>query len=208
MSMKITATYLHPNIKAFLQTIQFTEGTYKYNDPYSVLFGGGKFTDFSTHPNQRIPFHNPQKAGSGNNDYSTASGAYQINKGTYDSLNRWSFDPESQDLDGVDLLKRRGIYNDIVNDNIDAVLNNPQTGLEWASMPSSRYGQPTKSYSKTLSVYQAAKGAGKDTLSSLDLNVELAKLFVSKNKVPIVIGATILTMAYAYFVIRKINKAA
>lgn len=200
MGMKITATYLPENIKAFLQTIQFTEGTYLKANPYAVLFGGSTFSDFSTHPNVRVPFHNPLRSTPGNNDYSTAAGAYQILKGTDDSLGGGFFDPETQDLKGVELIKRRGAYNDILNDDIETAAR--KLSPEWASMPYSTSGQPKKSLTKVKSVYEAAKGLKSDSITSTQLVIAEATNFAKKNAL-VIGGVAIALSVYVYFIIRK-----
>jgi muramidase (phage lysozyme) len=133
---------LHPNIIAFLALIRKSEG-----GRYNILFGGKKFTDFSKHPNICVPYRNT---------CSTASGAYQILKKTYEDFKGKAgvndFTPDSQDRIAVELIKRRNAYNDIINGNIATAIQ--KCGNEWASFGFNNYNQPTHSLAQLLEWYQ------------------------------------------------------
>lgn len=64
---------------------------------YATMYGGGKFTDFSKHPNKRVLI----TSGPNKGKYSTAAGRYQFIKSTWDAaanaLGLTDFSPESQD---------------------------------------------------------------------------------------------------------------
>lgn len=153
--------YRDADIKAVIATIRKCEGT-DAADGYSYLFGSTpnnnrRFTDFSKHPNQRFPF-----ICNGETQYSSAAGALQILKGTYDTLCRKygfaAFAPEDQDIMGLALFDTRNVLKAVADgkflhpDVLDT-LNN-----EWASLPGAEYGQPTKTLDKITKWYLAAGG--------------------------------------------------
>lgn len=132
------------NVKAFLALIRRLES----GDNYGIIYGGSKFTDFSAHPNIRIPFHNPRRSGDGLNDYSTAAGAYQITYPTWLTIQAVAFlpdfSPKSQDEAAVWLLQSRGVLNHIIAGNFtDAIRKASPT---WASLPFSDAGQNPVAY--------------------------------------------------------------
>lgn len=135
----------HPQIQAFLRVIRRGEGTAD-NAGYSRLFGGKQFSGFEWHPNILV------KSGGYS---STAAGAYQFLKSTWDETARLmgltDFSPISQDLGALGRLAYRGAINDILQGNFSAALN--KTGKEWASLPGSPYGQPTISYETALNTF-------------------------------------------------------
>lgn len=145
------------NINKFLALIRFTEGTDRYPDPYRVLFGGGTFTDMGRHPNIVVT-----KSGYS----STAAGAYQFLKKTYDSLGMKNMSPAEQDRGAVELIKRRGAYADVLAGRWEAAIQ--KCNKEWASFPGSPYGQPTKSMAVCLAFlgrYGAAAAAAGNALA-------------------------------------------
>lgn len=147
----IAAQNIDTNMKAFLLAIQYAEGTYKHSNPYQVLFGGGKFQDFTDHP--RIPF----KTKWGN---TSAAGAYQFMAripghttiNTWDrlkeKLNLKDFSPESQDYAAIELIKENGALNLVKEGNFAQAIE--KVRKVWASLPGAGYGQPEKSLSTLL----------------------------------------------------------
>lgn len=140
------------NVQAFLAMIrQFESG-----GDYSILYGGGHFTDYSTHPNVRVPFFNPATQ---RNDYSTAAGAYQIINPTWRGLKflgLGDFSPRSQDVMAVQLLKACGALADIVaGDFVGAIDSASGT---WASLPKSTSGQRKVSMQVALASYKSNGG--------------------------------------------------
>lgn len=132
----------HPNVQAFLALIRWTEGA-----NYMTLFGGEQFTDFDDHPRQVIT-----KSLGGKPITSSAAGAYQFLSRTWDecqkALNLPDFSPPSQDQAAVYLIERRNALTSVmVGDWQAAIL---KCNREWASLPGSPYGQPTKSMAKCL----------------------------------------------------------
>lgn len=132
------------------QAISGAEGTILGGGPgYNVMFGGGRFKDFSRHPDKVIR--------SPGGYASAAAGAYQFMPGTYAAvqkrLNLSDFGPQSQDLamlakvrerlmplGGLSAISKAGQ----LTPEIQAALS-----PEWASFPTaggkSYYGQPVKS---------------------------------------------------------------
>lgn len=131
------------------QAISGAEGTILGGKPgYNVMFGGGRFKDFSRHPDRVI---------SSPGGYSSAAaGAYQFMPGTWSSVQKSlglpDFSPQSQDigmlkkvrerlmpLGGLSAISKAGT----LTPEIQAAL-----APEWASFPTqsgkSYYGQPVK----------------------------------------------------------------
>jgi muramidase (phage lysozyme) len=81
-----------PYQKALLDTIAGTE-----SPGYNVMYGGGRFSDYSHHPNQAIPIRSGPNAGR----TSTAAGRYQFLGSTWNTmaqkLGLTDFSPASQD---------------------------------------------------------------------------------------------------------------
>jgi muramidase (phage lysozyme) len=123
-------------IQAFLNLIRVPEGT-SGEDGYRIMFTGVRFAFFDDHPRQL------QCAGDLCSD---AAGAYQFLSTTWDSLNLPDFTPKSQDQGAIELIKRRGAYEDVIDGNIRTALD--KCSWEWASLPPGRYGQPSISYAE------------------------------------------------------------
>ena len=136
----------NPVARQWLDLIAYAEGTdrARKGGGYDVMFGGGKFTDFSRHPDQVITTPSFPRG-------SAAAGRYQFMPGTYagvaKQLGLTDFSPSAQDKAALELIERRG-----VNPYVDRPT--PQTvaklAPEWASLPTlegkSYYGQPVKSF--------------------------------------------------------------
>jgi muramidase (phage lysozyme) len=162
LTTSTAAALQNQNVQAFLAMIrQFESG-----GDYNILYGPPRsdplydpnapthFTDMSAFPDIRINFTNPA---TGNPDFSTAAGAYQINHPTYLV---WSvlpgtpgdFSPATQDYLAVNGLKIIGALNDIIAGNF-------QTAVEtasgtWASLPGSTAMQNPKSLQVAQNAYQ------------------------------------------------------
>ncbi len=139
------------NAKAFLNVIRFAEGT-SAQDGYKYLFGSRpgnnlRLNDYSKHPNVHRPFGNTT---------STAAGAYQILHGTWqeakDALRLNDFSPASQDEAALFLIERRGGLDHVLNGDFEKAIYSVRK--EWASLPGSPYGQPTKSLAVLKNHYQ------------------------------------------------------
>ena len=155
----ISEAIKNENVRAFLQTIAFAEGT-AGPDGYRMMFTGQVFYSFEAHPNiKNCSLYKGKPL------CSTAAGKYQILKPTWDEvarrLNLNDFSPESQDLAAVQLIKQAGAYQDIVAGRFDdAVFKVAPT---WASFPTaegkSYYNQPSKSLPYLQDKFQQAGGS-------------------------------------------------
>lgn len=111
-------------LAAALETIAAAEGA-----NYDTVVGGGKFSDYSRHPNRvgLITGDGP----------STAAGRYQITKSTYNDiaprLGITDFTPESQDKIAIELLRRKGALDDILNGDLERAFG--KLGGTWQGLP-------------------------------------------------------------------------
>jgi muramidase (phage lysozyme) len=123
------------NVAAFLHLIRYGESS-NSDRAYSTLYGGGQFSDFSQHPGIFFTLPDGRRT--------SAAGAYQITKTTWDSLRSYNlpdFSPASQDFAAVCLIKRRGAYSDVLAGRFDTAIRKCQN--EWTSLPGAkeaRYG--------------------------------------------------------------------
>jgi len=142
------------NVKAFLHTIRVGEGTAD-PDGYRRHFGGTLFDSYADHPRKVIT------AGMGNKQYSSsAAGAYQFLTRTWTEcaqlLGLRDFSPKCQDIAALFLIRRAGALDDVIAGRIkDAIV---KCAPIWASLPTSSYGQPTKSMEQALATYASAGG--------------------------------------------------
>lgn len=142
---------MNKNVKAFLWMIRKCEGTANEKG-YNTLFGYEYFSDMSKHPNKVIC-----KGGY----CSTAAGAYQILYKTWTTviLKRIAlpdFSQKSQDLAAIELLKVRGAYEDVKAGRFESAVQ--KCAKEWASLPGSPYGQPTRTLAQAKGYYKEAGG--------------------------------------------------
>ena len=141
-----------PNVRAFLHAIRLGEGTSDEAGYYRIV-GGQMFTDDSRHPNVRVYVERYKV-------YSTAAGAYQIIRPTWDGLVRQygfeDFSPENQDEAAVALIAgRRALGHVIAGEFAKAV---ELCSAEWSSLPGSKAGQRVEDYEAVLAVYLSAGG--------------------------------------------------
>gem|GEM_PF-7009058 len=136
-----------PNVRAFLDTIAYAEGTY---DPegYRIMFGGDRFDNFDVHPNVCVPF---------SDTCSTAAGRYQFLNRTWDSLasdlSLSDFSPENQDIAAVQLIQGEGAFDDIEANRFEEAAG--KVANIWASFPGAGYGQPEKDLQELKQFYEA-----------------------------------------------------
>lgn len=139
-----------PNVQAFLRVIRAGE-TSQDDRAYSTMFGGGFFASFVDHPRLK---------NSAAGLTSTAAGAYQFLERTWDNLvvkyKFPDFSPASQDLGAVALILGRGALDDVLAGRFDAAIR--KCNKEWASLPGSPYGQPTRTMAQAKQTYEAYGG--------------------------------------------------
>lgn len=128
---------MHPNIKAFLDLIAFSEGTLGHGDDgYNVIVGHELFSDYSDHPRKKVFIKKI-------NDYSTAAGRYQFLSRIYDFykkiMNLKDFGKESQDKIAIRLIGECKAIKDIEEGRIKEAIIKCRS--RWASFPGSGYGQ-------------------------------------------------------------------
>lgn len=139
------------NLRAFLAVVRAGEGT---SDPdgYRRHYGGSHFDGWADHPRKVIT------AGRWT---SSAAGAYQFLSRTWEecarALGLTDFSPRSQDLAAVYLIRRRGALPDAMAGRLEAAI--AKCAPEWASLPGSPYGQPTRSLDQARQTYLEAGGA-------------------------------------------------
>ncbi len=139
------------NLRAFLAVIRAGEGTADA-DGYRRHYGGSHFDSYADHPRKVIT------AGRWT---SSAAGAYQFLSRTWDecakALALPDFSPASQDLAAVFLIRRRGGLADAMAGRLNEAI--AKCAKEWASLPGSPYGQPTKTLAQAHATYSQAGGA-------------------------------------------------
>lgn len=153
------------NLNAFLMAIRFGEGTASA-DGYNILCGGGRFSDYSVHPalsgwsGWRMPLAMARAAGYPNGAVSTAAGAFQINRPTWNrlaaKLGLSDFGPQSQRAAAIELIREKGAL-------ADAQAGRARIAAEkvrkvWASLPGAGYGQHEVAATTFLNKYTNAGG--------------------------------------------------
>lgn len=134
------AALQNPNVQNALRLIRGAEGV---QFGYATGFGNTQLASLADHPRERKPF----KQTNGKTNYTTAAGAYQFLEPTWDDvagkLGLTDFGQQSQDLAAVELIRRAGALNDVMDGNFAPALK--KLGKTWASLPSSPYPQPRRS---------------------------------------------------------------
>lgn len=153
------------NQSAFLQAIRAGEGTAGSNG-YRTLFGGQLFDSYATHPalagwpGVGLSDQMCAMAGFGPGCVSTAAGAYQINKPTWNrvaaKLGLTDFTPASQDAAAWALIAEKGADADVMAGRIDQAVQ--KVAKIWASLPGAGYGQREVAMASFNSVYTGAGG--------------------------------------------------
>lgn len=151
-----------PYQKALLNTISGPESGGRYN----VIYGGGKFDDFSHHPNQAVRIQTGPNAGR----TSSAAGKYQFLGSTWDDeakeLGLPDFSPVNQDKAAWNLAaktykaKTGQVLDDVLQSgDPDAIANVGKVlGGTWTSLPGGiEQGTNTNRF---VATYQKALGAG------------------------------------------------
>jgi len=163
----------NPNVRVMLDLIARAEG----NTNYDTLVGGGKFKDFSSHPNKTVYLKSLNKV-----IPSDAAGRYQImgaNWGPYSRrLGLKDFSPESQDKIAIQMIADRGALDSVLKG--DYVNGIKKLKSQWASLPSTevKQGYGPKSWkwvnnniadlTKLYGVDSSTQVAQKDKPSTID----------------------------------------
>lgn len=139
--------------KAMLETIAFTEGTAGTcgEDGYNTGFAYHCFASCGSHPNI---------VWSSGVYRSSAAGRYQFLNTTWAGLGLGAFSPRNQDIGGIKLVTRRGVTLPTDRALTATEFTNAMKKLsyEWASLPFSPYGQPTKTLALTRAKYCSFAG--------------------------------------------------
>lgn len=150
----IRAGMRHPNTAAFLRVIRAGE-TSQEPDAYRMMFGGGLVENLNAHPRKAIT-----KPLGRQTITSTAAGAYQFLARTWDecaaALGLTGFSQAEQDLAAAFLIHRRKALDHVVAGRFEQAV--AACAREWASLPGSPYGQPTKTMAQARAVYQTWGG--------------------------------------------------
>ena len=121
---------------------------------YNVMFGGGRFDDFSRHPDQVVRTARYSSA---------AAGKYQFMPATWGTastaLGLSDFGPESQEAAGRYLTKERGVDPDqFITSKQEFIEAMHKLAPEWSSLPKrngvSYYGQPVRHIDDLWEKYQ------------------------------------------------------
>jgi muramidase (phage lysozyme) len=150
----VATTELNSNIKAFLDTIAWAEGTSDKNG-YRMIFGGNFFSSFQRHPRQRqcLPYKGKQLC-------SDAAGRYQFLSNTWVRLVRKlrlsDFSPRAQDSAAIELIREKGALTEVRSGSWQSAIY--KVAPIWASLPcgankGSCYGQPYKSVNMLGQIY-------------------------------------------------------
>lgn len=154
--------------RAFLALIRKTEGA-----GYSTLFGGGTFASYADHPRQRI-----SRPLGGRMLTSTAAGAYQFLSRTWDecaaACGLKDFSPASQDAAALFLIDRREALDDVLSGDWPAAI--AKCNKEWASLPGSPYGQPTRPLAECLAFLDRAAPIPTKAMAPVEGGVGIAAL--------------------------------
>lgn len=149
---------LNNNIQAAIAVVRSTEGT-SAEDGYNYMFTSSpnndvRFTDMSTHPNIK---HNA------NGYVSDAAGAFQIMYKTFtwlcDTYGFLDFSEHTQNLMFCAILDGIGCLTAVCNGLILSEKIMEKLSGQWASLPYSKYGQPTHSIADVRATYLGAGGS-------------------------------------------------
>lgn len=152
------------NVAAFLAAIRYAEGTDRRPDPYRVVFGYSvTLKDLSDHPantgewkGQKLPDATCRGAGLKPGCVSTAAGAYQIIRPTWNAvkskLGLKDFSPASQDKAAIELIRQRGALDLVKSGRFAEAVN--KVRKEWASLPGAGYNQPERSLAQLTTIYK------------------------------------------------------
>jgi muramidase (phage lysozyme) len=140
-------TGANPNVTRFLDFLAKAEGA-----DWNTIVGGGKFSDFSQHPNV-VGLRTAEGP-------STAAGRYQITGTTYrdvaPKLGITDFSQDSQNQIAIELMRRNGALDDVMAGRFEPAIQ--KLGKVWASLPSSPYSQPKRDWNFVKANLTASSG--------------------------------------------------
>lgn len=157
------------NVRAFLAAIRQAEGTANRPDPYRVCFGyRHTIRSLADHPaitgewkGEKLPDNQCRAAGFGPGCVSTAAGAYQIIRPTWErikgKLKLPDFGPESQHRAAIELLREAGALELINRGDLGGAVSAARR--TWASLPGAGYDQPERSLAWVQAAYVKAGGS-------------------------------------------------
>ena len=133
----------NPNARQMLDLIARAEGV---KHGYNTGFGNTRFDNLQSHPNVRKQF----KQTDGKTNTTTAAGRYQFLKSTWDGAARQyglkDFSPRNQDIAALALMAQNGALPYVLKGDFQTAVK--KSGGTWASLPSSPYAQPKRSWSE------------------------------------------------------------
>lgn len=164
------------NLRAFLYMIQRAEhsaGDVSSGAAYNIVFGGDRFNDMSDHPaitgewrGRLLSDSMCRNAGYGPGCISTAAGAYQIRRKTWEGVRKagkWGgalpdFGPASQDEAGRRLIVQRGALALVEAGRVEDAIK--RVAQEWASLPGNNAKQSQRSLPEVLAFYDDGLRSG------------------------------------------------
>lgn len=140
------------NVIAFMDMIAKSEGA-NYNSLFGdTLNGTHIFTDFSKHPDIKVPYGNTT---------STAAGRYQLLFHSWEAIrlkyNLPDFSTHSQDIACAELISERNVLQHVINGDFDIALR--ACSNIWASLFYASYGQPIHPLQQYAAWYKDAGGS-------------------------------------------------
>lgn len=146
----------HPNVKAFLDMIAWSEGTSRVagsDNGYNVLVGGTLFTGYADHPRKLVPL--PRLG-----IKSTAAGRYQLLSKYFDAykkrLGLKDFSPGCQDAIAIQQIKECGALDEVMAGRFDEAVK--LCARIWASLPGAGYGQHEHKLADLKAAYTQSGG--------------------------------------------------
>jgi muramidase (phage lysozyme) len=149
------------NMRAFLDMIAKSEGTWgKGDDGYDVLFGGKFFEGYADHPRIKTYETRDNFIKNGKKDYTTAAGRYQILARYFDAYKKQlglkDFGKASQDAIAIQLIKECDALADVEAGRIETAIK--KCSSRWASFPGANYGQHENAMVKLVLSFENSGG--------------------------------------------------
>lgn len=150
----VRAALENANVQAFLKVIRRGESNLT-DDAYTLLYGGGHFRGFDDHPRQMFQV--------GDGRITSAAGAYQIVKTTWDALIKQypddltDFTPARQDFAAVALILGRKALDDVIAGRVEKAI--AKLRPEWTSLPGAMESQRGWGMDDAITLYAEQGGA-------------------------------------------------